>query len=94
MAIVIETDNQKNGLISLMGGVAMVVAVSVFAWWLFFAEPPYVEISGSEELRLMSEITDIDLSSVLESVEFKALEEHVGEIELGEFGRTNPFERF
>lgn len=96
MAIVIEEQKQKSGWVYAVSGVIVGAVLVGFTWWLFFTSPPRAEVLAPPELEPISRITQLKTnpSDVLNSPTYKLLKQQVGEIELGTFGRENPFARF
>ncbi len=96
MAIIIEGEKQSNGLVQItVAGIIVVIIIAV-TYWVFFTEPPFVEVFAPQELENISRISQVetDPSVIADSPAFKALQVHVEEPQLGEFGRENPFARF
>lgn len=96
MAIVVEEGKPKSGLMYIIGGAIAAIVLIWFTWWLFFTTPPRVDVLAPTELEPISRITEVktDPGEILNSPTFQLLEERVGPIEIGEFGRENPFARF
>jgi len=96
MAFTIEKEKQ-GGKLTRIAVIIVSILVLVFAtYYLFFTQPPQIEVLVPVELRKISQISefDIDPAAIVNSPEYKALKQHVAPAQLGEFGRLNPFARF
>jgi hypothetical protein len=99
MAIVVERNNQKSSPARIILAILAIGLLFMGTYYVFFATAPFDEsIEVSEELDTISEISaikmnEIDPSAVIKSIN-EVLEKRVGDPELGEFGRENPFSRF
>ena len=96
MAIVVESNNRKGGLVRIILGIIVIALLVGGAYYIFFVTPPFEEeIDVPSGLDAISEISSIkvDPQEVLEPIA-NILEKRVGDPELGEFGRENPFSRF
>lgn len=96
MAFTIEGSKKNRGLGGL---IAIVVSVGILlfaTYYLFFTEPPQIEVFVPVELVKIKQISEvnIDPSGVINSSVFQSLKEHVGPPQLGIFGRSNPFSNF
>jgi hypothetical protein len=96
MAIIIGSENQKGGLVHIILGIVVVILVVFGAYYVFFVTPPFgEEVDVPSGLDTISEISSVkvDPQEVLEPIA-NILEKRVGDPELGEFGRENPFSSF
>lgn len=99
MAINIEgSSTTRSGLVPLVVGVVVVIALIVLTYFVFFSQAPLVEVLAPQELETISEISaiEIDPKTVLNSPEYTFLDSRTSEPDLSglEFGRENPFDRF
>lgn len=96
MAFTIEGEKQGKRLTRIVVIIASILILVFATYYLFFTEPPQIEVLVPTELRKISQISEfnIDPAAVINSPEYKSLKQHVGPAQLGEFGRLNPFARF
>ena len=96
MAIIIEGEKQGKGTVQAVVGAVVAVLLLVATYWIFFAEPPLVEVIAPQELESISRISQVEVSPevVTGSPVFKSLKILADDPELGEFGRENPFAKF
>ena len=96
MAFTIEGESRRKGLVTLVVGIIAVFILLFATYYLFFTNPPQIDVLVPAELVTISRISEfsVDPGAVIDSQEYQSLKEHVGPPELGEFGRVNPFDRF
>lgn len=96
MAIRVEGDKNVGGLVRMIG-IGIAVLFLVFGtYYLFFKNPPLVEVLVPEELETISKYSEIEIepTEVINSSLYNSLIEHVPPPAVNEFGRENPFSRF
>jgi len=96
MAISVGEGRDTKMMIRVVTGAIVIVALVVATYVLFFTSPPQIEVFAPQEVRTISQISEINIdpSAVTNSREYKALDEHIPLPILGEFGRVNPFARY
>jgi len=96
MAITVGEKRNTSGLLRTIGASIVVIGLIVATYVLFFTRPPQIEVFAPPEVQQISQISEVnvDPAAVMNSPEYRALEEHVDPPEFGEFGRANPFARF
>ena len=96
MAITVERESTRKGMVRVISGVVLVIALFVATFILFFTEPPQIEVLAPPEVQTITQISEINLDpdTIIDSPEYEALEGYVLPPEPGDFGRSNPFTRF
>lgn len=96
MAFTIEGGKQGKMLSRIVVIIASILILMFATYYLFFTQPPQIEVLVPIELRKISQISEfnIDPAAVINSPEYKSLKQHVEPAQFGEFGRLNPFARF
>jgi len=96
MAFTVEKDKRGRGLSRIAVIIVSILFLLFATYYLFFTEPPQIEVLVPVELRKISQISEfnIDPAAIINSPEYRSLKQHVAPAELGEFGRINPFARF
>lgn len=93
MAIVIQEEKRKINWFAL--GVILLVTATIAAaiYYLFFIKPPLIEKVAPLKLQSIKEISSIKLDpeAVINNPRFQILKQYVGPIEIGQFGKSNPF---
>ena len=91
-------ENQSNGgnLLNIVGVVAVILALGVGTYLLFFTEEPLVDIDAPPELESISRLSDVDIEEdvLADNPVYQQLERKVSDLEIGEAGRENPFAQF
>jgi len=97
MAIVVEGQKDKNILLQVVaiGGVVLLLVIGTY--YIFFKNPPFVNVIVPPELETISKFSDVDISpEIITELElYLSLVDHVGKPVINGFGgRDNPFARF
>ena len=96
MAIFVE---QEKNRINFFGFLVVIISAAGFlllVYYLFFAPVPLADVVMRPDLQIIAEVAEVelDISAVIDSPVFQALEEHIPAPEVREPGRVNPFARF
>ncbi len=96
MAITVDQGENRGKVFKLAGSVAIVVALLIATYVLFFTTPPQIEVFAPQEVETISRISEIELnpSAIINSPEYKSLTGDIPLPTLGQVGRANPFSRF
>jgi len=96
MAIRVEGQKDTKIWTQLTVGAVVVVLLITGTYYLFFKNPPLVDIIVPPELETISKISKVDINPevVTKSELYKSLVEHVAEPVINGAGRENPFARF
>jgi hypothetical protein len=96
MAFSFQSQSDTGSLWNIIGVAAIIVALVVGAYLLFFTEEPLVDVIAPPELESISQLSDVDIEEgvLADDPTYQQLERKVNDIETGEAGRENPFARF
>ena len=95
MAIIIEKE-KRGARTQMIVGIIVVFVLFFGIYYLFFVRPPLVDVIVPQGLKSISKISEVKISpsTVIDSPIYKSLKEYVKDVDIGEFGRENPFDRF
>ena len=94
MAIVFEQPKKTVNWVRLLFIVFAIAFVIFAAYFLFFAPTPQLDVvlpAPLERASQISELQFVDPSTVLNSQNFRRLENRIGPPAIGTLGRSNPF---
>ncbi len=96
MAFVFENQSNGGNLLNTIGIAVIVIVLGVGTYLLFFTEAPLVDVIAPAELESISRLSDADINEgvLKQDPVYQKLGIKVGDIEIGEAGRENPFARF
>ena len=99
MAIEFVDESKKINWKLVIGGVAVLVLLGGGIYALFFAPVPAIEVIAPASTRSASELSGVKFQGDLDAVvkEFPPqgkLRRYVGDINVGETGRENPFVKY
>jgi len=96
MAIAVSNNGESRGTFRIVVYAVVVLGLLIATYVLFFTSPPKIEVFSPPEVQQISKISDVkvDPEAILNSPEYKSLEQYVDKPEFGDFGRSNPFARF
>ena len=96
MAIIVDEEEKKSNLFSVVGWLALFIIVGVAIYYVFFAQPQLVSIPAAGNLNTIAPIAQISLhpDTIVQSPAFQALKSTITvPVPNGpaSVGRTNPF---
>ena len=94
MAIVVEEHRSNGGLLTVLLWAAVMVAVAVGLYYLFFKAPTLIEIKASGSFKNIQELSRINLDpkEVKDNAVFKSLNPYINTQNIPTpTGRSNPF---
>lgn len=96
MAILVEEKGQGGGRFKILILVVAAAALVAGTYYLFFAPTPFIEVIVPTELESISKISEsgLNASLIFNSPVYQSLRPYASEIEVGEVGRSNPFQPF
>lgn len=96
MAIIVEEERDKGGVIVLIGWLVVIITIILAAYLIFFKNPQIVETVGPSTFRQTAQIANIkdqikSNTDVFANPAFTTRNAYVPPIGEGTFGKTNPF---
>lgn len=96
MAILVEEEGRGRDRFKVLM-IAIVMALFLAgAYYLFFAPTPLIEVILPSELQFISRISEggLNASTIFNSPVYQSLRQYTADVEVGEVGRSNPFQPF
>ncbi len=93
MAIVIQEEKRKINWFALSVIFSMAAIITAMIYYLFFIKPPLIEKVAPLKLQSIKEISSIKLDpeAVVNNPKFQILKQYAKPINIGQFGKNNPF---
>lgn len=94
MAIIVEEEQgNRVSIISALMWVLVLVIIIAAGYFIFFAQPQFVEIVAPQNFKGIDPLANLNLDpeGVVQSQEFQSLRQYVTPIAPGNAGKSNPF---
>lgn len=93
MAIIVEEEKNKIGLVSILTWAAVLVIIGVTVYYIFFAKPEIIEVAVPSNFKNITPLSQIKLNpeDVINNPVFQSLKQYVSSPKVQSVGRANPF---
>ncbi len=92
MAIVVEEERDKGGVIVLIGWLVVIITIILAVYLIFFKNPEIVETVGPASFRQTAQVAQIEPNTdIFKNPAFTTRDTYVPPLQAGSFGRTSPF---
>jgi hypothetical protein len=94
MAIILEEERPQTNWVGILGGIVIVVLIFVACYYLFFKKPELIDVvvpRDLEQISLLAQVQEIDPQAIVNSANFRMLQNYAPTLILPPAGRANPF---